>query len=553
MSLIRRFLRRRTLLAAFAAFLAPLFVLLGLQYIWLDRLSTMTAIAHQAALNNFLEAVGTEVEFYYRSSAERALNLPSSIFNTGDFEKAAWIWKKKPVEGARRLFLVDFTGNTFGNFHVYNPESGMMESPLASDESLAMIVACIPWQLISGGGGIEESVVLRVDERNPEHRFILNPITDERSRLQGLAGMILDERHFKTKLLPEVIRKTSRSYFPEDPAEDLVVTVRDGDGRRIFATGEVTNEEMPASRRFSFVFSDWTAELHSMGETPEQWARASFISNLTLAALVTVVMLGGVTLTLRAANRAVALSEMKADFVSNVSHELRTPLASIRVFAELLKLGKAVSAEKTMEYGEYIEAESRRLSRLINNILDFSRIESGLKSYQFVRASLDEVVASSLETFKVRTRASGFHVTFEGPASPLPDLEIDADAVGQALYNLLDNAVKYSGPSREIGVRLSREHGAAVIAVRDKGIGIARSEQKKIFDRFHRVGTGLVHDVKGSGLGLSIVHHIVRAHGGRVEVESQPGEGSTFIIKLPIHERPARAAHGEESGAPERG
>jgi len=550
MSRTSRFMKRRALLVAFAAFLAPLVVLLGLQYVWLDKLSTMTAIAHKAALNNFLEAVGTEVEYFYRSNAERALNLPASIFYDKHFDKAAWMWKKKPVDGARRLFLVDFTESNFGNFHVFNPATGAMESPLASDESLAMIVACIPWQLISGSSGIEESTVLRVDERNPEHRFILNPITDEKSRLVGLAGMILDEEYFKKRLLPEVIHQTSKSYFPEYPAEDLVVTVRDSDGKRIFATGQVTSEDTPAMKRFSFVFTDWTAHLHSMGETPEQWARASFVSNMTLAALVTVVLLGGVAMTLRAANRAVTLSEMKSDFVSNVSHELRTPLASIRVFGELLKLGKAASPEKAREYGEYIEAESRRLSRLINNILDFSRIESGLKSYQFVPANLEDVVRSSLETFKVRTRESGFRVDYEGPEEPLPELEMDPDAVGQALYNLLDNAVKYSGDSREIAVSLRRCDSSAVISVRDRGIGIARGEQSKVFERFHRVGTGLIHDVKGSGLGLSIVSHIVNAHGGRVDVESQPGEGSTFTITIPLHRSPAR---GAGNGAPERG
>ncbi|HXI03419.1 MAG TPA: ATP-binding protein, partial [Candidatus Saccharimonadales bacterium] len=132
-----------------------------------------------------------------------------------------------------------------------------------------------------------------------------------------------------------------------------------------------------------------------------------------------------------------------------------------------------------------------------------------------------------------------------------PKLSIDPDSIGQALSNLLDNAVKYSGASKEISVRLYREGNEAVIAVQDRGIGIAREEQGKIFERFHRVGTGLVHDVKGSGLGLSIVHHIVRAHQGRVEVESEPGRGSTFFIRLPIGRSspPALAAGGEDPSA----
>ena len=130
----------------------------------------------------------------------------------------------------------------------------------------------------------------------------------------------------------------------------------------------------------------------------------------------------------------------------------------------------------------------------------------------------------------------------DDPADTLPPAMIDADAIGQAIHNLLDNAVKYSGESREVRVRLAREGDGALIAVQDRGIGIATEEQDKIFERFHRVSTGLLHEVKGSGLGLSIVHHIVQVHGGRITVLSEPGRGSTFTIHLPL--RPAAPVAG---------
>jgi signal transduction histidine kinase len=230
------------------------------------------------------------------------------------------------------------------------------------------------------------------------------------------------------------------------------------------------------------------------------------------------------------------LSEMKNDFVSNVSHELRTPLASIRVFGELLRLGRVENQDKVREYGEYIETESRRLTQLINNLLDFASIESGRKSYKFERVDVSELVSETLKTFGVRLRQHGFRVVFDGPAGPLPPVRVDPGAIAQSLSNLLDNAVKYSYQTgnKEIRVALRREGDAIAISVQDHGIGIPRDEQKKIFDRFHRVGTGLVHDVKGSGLGLSIVQHIVQAHGGQVTVESRAGEGSTFSILLPV-------------------
>jgi signal transduction histidine kinase len=273
--------------------------------------------------------------------------------------------------------------------------------------------------------------------------------------------------------------------------------------------------------------------LYNPRATPQQWARAGFFFNVSLAGLLALALIGGVSLALRVAGRAVKLSKMKSEFVSNVSHELRTPVASIRVFGELLRLGRAQDPEKVKEYGEHIEGESRRLTRLIDNILDFSRIESGRKEYRFAPGDVLEVVEAVVHTFEMRLAAQGFKIVIEAPERPLPQLRMDGDGIAQAFQNLLDNAVKYSGESKEVVVTLSAEEGWVAIAVRDRGIGIARDEQRRVFERFHRVGTGLVHDVKGSGLGLSIVHHIVAAHGGRVTVVSEPGKGSTFTMVLP--------------------
>jgi signal transduction histidine kinase len=240
------------------------------------------------------------------------------------------------------------------------------------------------------------------------------------------------------------------------------------------------------------------------------------------------------------------LSQMKTDFVSNVSHELRTPLSSIRVFGEFLKLGRVQEPEKVNEYGEYIETESRRLTQLINNILDFSKIESGRKTYHFEPASIEGIIAGTLKIFEVRLKQSDFSIVFESCQGALPPVLIDQEAIGQAFMNLLDNAIKYSGRSRNILIRLGQQDGYIFASVADHGIGIPPSEQAKIFERFHRVSTGLVHDVKGSGLGLALVKHIVEAHAGKVKVESEPGKGSTFTLYLPIAQsKPPLEEHHE--------
>ncbi len=534
MGRLATFLKKHSLWAGFLAVLAPLLVMLALQFVWLARLKQVSAIAQKAAHSNYLEAVGTEVQYFYRATAERALNLPASLFTEKRLDEAALFWKKKPVEGVRRLFLVDYTRDRFGNFYVYDPDHAGLDPLPASDEALAIIVACAPLQIQSyrrSGAGPQ---ALRVDERTPEFRLILNPITDDDSWLVGVAGMILDEGYFTDRLLPAVVDKALPVFFPGSHGGGLAVTVRNASGDVVMKTREATAGGATATARFPFVFTDWTMSLHGPGTTPEQWARANFAFNVALSVVLAAVLVGGIVMALGAADRAVRLSEMKSDFVSNVSHELRTPLASIRVFAELLRLGRVPSADKVQEYGEYIEAESRRLSRLIDNILDFSRIESGRKEYQFVLADLREVVAATVRTFDAHLRHSGFHFVLEGLGQPLPKVSIDADAIGQALHNLLDNAVKYSGDAKEIAVRVAGEGDFLVLSVQDHGIGIPRGEQEKVFDRFHRVGTALVHEVKGSGLGLSIVRHIVQVHGGRVSVESGPGAGSTFTIRLPI-------------------
>lgn len=526
----------RTLWIGFAAAVVPVVAMLVLQYVWLTRLASTTAIAHRSTLRNFVEAVGAEVESFYRRQGEGCLVLPASILEGDARAKVAAHWSQRTTAGVR-LFLVDYFSAPFGEYGFFDPERGALETPFASDETLAIVVACSPWQIASYQESETAPAGLVTDERNAEHRIVLHPLVSEDGHVIGVTGMILDPGYFRETLLPRVVEEAASRYFVES-AESYVVTVRDAAGDVVFSTGEGEVRDPGAEtvqEPFPFVFADWTVALTSVDRSPEELARASFGFNMTLTALLAILLLGGIFLALRAADRAMSLSEMKSDFVSNVSHELRTPLASIRVFAEFLRRGQAASPETVRKYGEHIEAEGRRLSRLIDNILDFSRIESGAKEYRFSAASLEAVVASVVETFRVRTREAGFRIELETPEPALPPLEMDADAIGRVLHNLLDNAVKYSGEARRIVVRVEREPGQAVCTVRDSGPGIPASEQHRIFERFHRVGTGLVHDVKGSGLGLAIVRHVVEAHGGRVEVESEPGRGTAVRFGLPLN------------------
>jgi signal transduction histidine kinase len=526
--------RRHALWVGFVAVLVPLLILLGLQYRWLVKLGQSSEIVRKANLKNFLDAISDNVALHYQGNAERVLDLPATVFTQDELSKAAYYFKKKGTEGVKHLFVMSFL-NDKGPLY-FEPSCDSFTPAKWSPEERAIAMAVSPWKTLWYKNGIVERVRLTVEEKDPEHRILLYPITDDASRLVGIAGMVLDEDHFLNEVLPKAIKRSILDAFPH-PRDAPVVFVRDGNGNVVLGPRDHLAEKplkLDAARPFALVFTDWKIGLASRHTTPAAVARRNFLINIGLSAALATALLGGLALALRTASREMKLSRMKNEFVSNVSHELRTPLASIRVFGELLRLGRVETPEKVQEYGDYIETESRRLSQLINNILDFSSIESGRKTYHFERCDVREIVCETLKTFEVRLRQKGFNIIVAGADVPLPPARIDAGAIAQSLSNLLDNAVKYSNGKKDIAVSLRRRDGFIVIAVTDQGIGIPRDEQEKIFDRFHRVSTGLVHDVKGSGLGLSIVRHIVEAHGGKVTVESRPGEGSTFSILLPI-------------------
>ena len=249
---------------------------------------------------------------------------------------------------------------------------------------------------------------------------------------------------------------------------------------------------------------------------------------------LSVLMIGGIVLSYRSVSKEVALAKLKSDFVSNVSHELRTPLSLIRLYAETLEMGRLTNPDKYQEYYQIIRKESERLTTLINNILDFSKIEAGKKAYEFRETDMAELVRNTLDSYRYQIEQNGFTLE-EHIEDDLPKISADREAIARSLLNLVNNAVKYSSNEKTLIVKLCRRNGSVSMEVIDHGIGIPRAEQGKIFEKFYRVSDPLVHNTKGSGLGLSLVHHVVEAHGGRIWVESAPGKGSKFSIELPIN------------------
>jgi signal transduction histidine kinase len=530
----------------FALATAVVLTLAVLQYRWLGELERSTALARRAVLTKVLDVVSKEAFSDLKASAEPAFGVGAADLTDDGLERLGSRLGGGRSEGVRRLFVYSLRATN--PLHYFDPAACQLQVPDYSDETLAVWSAVAPWTLLAKKGIPVEDHRVHSDERDPRHRILLRVIPDASSQIVGVAGVVIDDKYFATSALPRAIRSTLSS-FPEGN-EFAVLVVSEWGEPLLPGTTRVPKEQWTVARRLTPPFSDWTIAVQDRRSTPERLARRNFALNMTLSLVLAALLLGAILLTTRTAAREMRLSAMKSDFVSNVSHELRTPLASIRVFGELMRTGRVAGQEKVVEYGERIETEAVRLGLLVENILDFSRIESGRKVYRFEDGDIASIVRATVETCAARVRGKGFRIEIEQLDADLPPLRLDASAIEQALGNILENAVKYSGESREIAVGVGRQGGEVVVSVRDRGIGIPRDEQERIFERFHRVGGSLVHDVRGVGLGLAIVRHIVDAHHGRVEVRSEPGQGSTFSIVLPVGPSGAGAPRPAVVGTP---
>ena len=540
--------RRRVLWNALAVVILSMVVLLSLQYRALVDLQRSTAVAHAVALEDRLAGIAHQVSDHVTAVGEGTLRVPARLFTAPVDEVDRYVFDRSPqsasTDNARgpavdsqapgrevsHLFLVPLRGEFEGRVLAYDlgRHARLDQGEIAPSTQLALSY----WQTraVRMPASLNPKELMS-DDRDPGRPMLLSVVADEQGALVGLTALVIDVDVFARHTLPALLR---RALPVEGSTPQFAVSVWDAFDKEVIVARWASTPHFEVKRSLGSVFSGWTIALGGRDSTGAESARASFIGNVVFSTILAGVVLAGIVLAMRTAAREMKLSEIKSDFVSNVSHELRTPLSSIRVFGELLRLGRVSDPEKVREYGGHIESEGRRLTQLIDNILDFSRIESGARVYHLEEHDPADFVREVLQAFGPRLERDGFQVEFVVPATPPPMVRIDEAAISRALGNLIDNAIKYSGDSRRLCVTLAVDGRELSVAVRDFGIGIPREEHERIFDRFHRVGTGLVHDVKGSGLGLAIVKHIVEAHGGRVTVESQPGRGSEFTLRVPL-------------------
>ena len=340
-------------------------------------------------------------------------------------------------------------------------------------------------------------------------------------------GFCWDLNLLKNQIIPKVLEDITK-----DSGLDFKIV--DERGQNITTGKEELESKESLALAFRIFPLPWKLLVsHPEIKTLEKTAsREIFFYGVLLFVIVALMLLGAV-LIVRDISRESETTRLKTEFVHNISHELKTPLTLIRLYGETLQRKENLTNEEKKDCYEIITKESERLSHLINNVLDFSRIEMGRKEFDFTKGNLADVIQDTLESYRYHLEKKGF-VIHKDIAQNLPEINFNAEAIASVLINLLSNAMKFSLKEKEVTVKLFREDGNVVLQVADKGIGIAPKDIPKIFLRFYQSENKNVSEARGSGLGLTLVKHITEAHNGRIQVESEPGNGSTFSVILPI-------------------
>ena len=345
--------------------------------------------------------------------------------------------------------------------------------------------------------------------------------------------------------VPQIVH----DLFPrllEDATGKARMYVADEAGRAVY--GEpVRGGELTVGRPFQTTLYGW--RLHATLTTAAQYGanvEEKRRLEVIMGGVSFLVVVAGVVIVVAAAERERRLAALKSEFVANVSHELKTPLSLVRMFAELLATDRVRDDAKRKQYLSIIMRESERLTALIENVLDFARVERGKAAYDFEEGSLAETVTRAVEAYRYRAEREGMEMRLEVGVG-MADTLHDARAVELALLNLLDNAVKYGRDGKLVEVKAHQRGGRTLeIRVVDHGPGVAEEERRRVFERFVRGRGARGQQIRGSGIGLALVQHIARSHGGQASVEKTPGGGATFIFTVAVRAGKKEAGHGTE-------
>ena len=344
---------------------------------------------------------------------------------------------------------------------------------------------------------------------------------------------------FGLMLGPAELNNLAKGVLPERPENAILLAVLNDKAKPVSKSpaGFTARWKRPfVATEVGEPLPHWEVALYL--SDPAQFKESARLVTVTLVLLITLalaaIMAGGYLVAIDT-RRQLRLAQNKTDFVSNVSHELKTPLTSIRMFAELLAEERVKDPEKRTRYLRIIASESERLARLVNNVLDFARIEKKRKTYDIRPADAYPVIQRVWESESDRLREAGFVVEWSDGHGPYPVI-CDDDALAQILVNLISNAEKYSPERKEVMLRSEIEKGMLAVSVLDRGAGIQKGLEKKIFEAFFRGSDSLSSGVQGSGLGLTLARRMARDQGGDVTYRSREGGGSIFTLRIPVQQ-----------------
>ncbi len=497
----------------FILFLIVFFPAIFFFYFELTSLSTNEQIVQQT-YENQLDAILFSVNQYSEDLANNWAGRVEKLFSEND-EKGILNFINENAS-VRAIF---FAGkNSVQNVFNQN-KNGIRKS---SAESVIEANPEIIQKMISytkSGYKRIETLKLPLSENSSVILFALNSNQNE------ICGIVIDESKFIISILSPRLQQISQNKFN-------ILISENSKSEIIFATNPNGKKEIQQRKAL------WILPFYSIGISLEGKTIADIFTernkiNVILITAMMFIIIFAAYFVFSSIKKEIKLAQIKTDFVSNVSHELRTPLALINMFAETLELGRVRTEEKKQEYYSIISQEANRLSRIVNKILNFSKMEAGKITYNFSETDLNHLAENVFNTYKFHLLNSGFKFEMELDEN-LPLIKIDKEVVSEALINLIDNAAKYSKDKKEIKVKTLSNGKNVSVEISDCGIGISQEDQKRIFEKFFRVSTGSVHNTKGTGLGLPIVKHIMDAHKGSVSISSELGKGTTFKLNFPV-------------------
>ncbi len=469
----------------------------------------------------------------FRSTEDRENFFLEALRTFQLLEQASW-----PLNGDQLKMYSDILRNMIDEMMVENAAEGIPDGFTGSigDIQAGILKKMGVWLLAEavgrdmardiGGNQVQKDVYEYEDDE-----FLVITIPLSKDNPGPNSG---PNREFLGSLMPvDDLKEAIDTQIKENGPSDGSLVIRSSlTNEVVFGNGDAGPGSAVISDLFPGNFPPWKLELYQTRDGESRYPLHQNIFFWVILALLVIVVFGS-GLIIRTIVQEVNLLNLKSDFIASVSHEFKTPLTAMGAVLERLLSGEVKDPQKTRDYYRILSHDQDRLKRLVKNVLDFTKIEDGKREYKFAATDIVRLVRSEVDNFHNDNRLSGFTIETEVDAN-IPLVRADEEAMRQALHNILDNAAKFSGQQKNIQVMVTRRQTSVEIAVQDRGVGIREHEQKKVFEKFYRGKQASSISPTGTGLGLTLVKHIMDAHAGDVVISSRPGKGTRISLILPF-------------------